>query len=79
LVFTDHKEIVDVLALSSGKLVEATLPDLEFCASEARYSGPAVVTRLTPLGRSVAERYSQLQSRGPLRQSSEESGMGRLS
>ncbi len=70
LVFTDHKVIDDILALSSCKLVEATLPNPGFCASEARYNGPIVVTRLTPLGRSVAERYVQMHRRGPLPQSS---------
>jgi hypothetical protein len=57
--FDAHGDIDCVYALSAGKLVEATLPEVEFRRDGACYAGPATVMKLTALGRQLAEKYER--------------------
>lgn len=57
--FDAHNDIECIYVLSSGKLVEATLPTVEFRREGPRYAGPATVEKLTTLGRQLAEKYER--------------------
>jgi len=70
--FDAQNDIDCIYALSAGKLVEAILPEVKFCREGACYVGPATVTRLTALGRQLAEKYE----RGRLRNVQGRNGAG---
>ena len=57
--FGTHHEIDCICALAAGKLIEATLPEVELHREGPRYAGPATVVKLTTLGRQLAETHAR--------------------
>jgi len=57
--FTGSDRIGDILALHASKLLEASLPEVVWDRHGPSYNSAAVVHKLTPLGRSVADEYAR--------------------
>lgn len=56
--FDDPADISDLQALQAANLLECNFPAAAWVGGELRYAGPAVVVRMTALGRVRAERFS---------------------